>query len=119
MAIVATFLGADLGRPLVAGSTDIPLFEFPAEAVRSLKAGREPDLLSPLSVTTEINLHVLRDGGAAVGVARGLHQKIPTPMSRSNASPTSPSRPRASATRRSPASTRPTCWKPSSSGRTW
>src|SRR5918912_68418 len=28
-----------------------------AEAVRSLKAGREPDLLAPLSVTTEINLH--------------------------------------------------------------
>ncbi|WKB53149.1 transcription-repair coupling factor [Eleftheria terrae] len=28
-----------------------------SEAVRSLKAGREPDLLSPLSVTTEINLH--------------------------------------------------------------
>ncbi len=26
-------------------------------AVRSLKAGKEPDLLSPLSVTTEINLH--------------------------------------------------------------
>ena len=31
--------------------------EMLAEAVRSLKAGREPDLLSPLSVTTEINLH--------------------------------------------------------------
>ena len=28
-----------------------------AEAVRALKAGEEPDLLSPLSVTTEINLH--------------------------------------------------------------
>ncbi|WP_395137375.1 transcription-repair coupling factor [Schlegelella aquatica] len=28
-----------------------------AEAVRSLKAGREPDLLSPLTATTEINLH--------------------------------------------------------------
>ena len=28
-----------------------------AEAVRSLKAGKEPDLLSPLSVTTDINLH--------------------------------------------------------------
>ena len=28
-----------------------------AEAVRSLKAGREPDLLSPLNVTTEVNLH--------------------------------------------------------------
>jgi transcription-repair coupling factor (superfamily II helicase) len=28
-----------------------------SEAVRSLKAGKEPDLLSPLSVTTEINLH--------------------------------------------------------------
>jgi len=28
-----------------------------AEAVRSLKAGHEPDLLSPLSATTEINLH--------------------------------------------------------------
>ncbi|MDP2742801.1 MAG: helicase-related protein, partial [Hydrogenophaga sp.] len=27
------------------------------EAVQSLKAGREPDLLSPLSVTTDINLH--------------------------------------------------------------
>jgi transcription-repair coupling factor (superfamily II helicase) len=27
------------------------------EAVASLKAGREPDLLSPLSATTEINLH--------------------------------------------------------------
>ena len=31
--------------------------EMLAEAVRSLKSGREPDLLSPLSVTTEINLH--------------------------------------------------------------
>jgi len=31
--------------------------EMLAEAVRSLKAGKEPDLLSPLSVTTEINLH--------------------------------------------------------------
>ena len=31
--------------------------EMLAEAVRSLKAGQEPDLLSPLSVTTEINLH--------------------------------------------------------------
>lgn len=29
-----------------------------AEAVRALKAGEEPDLLSPLAVTTEINLHV-------------------------------------------------------------
>ncbi|RQP23522.1 transcription-repair coupling factor [Piscinibacter terrae] len=28
-----------------------------SEAVRSLKAGREPDLLSPLSAATEINLH--------------------------------------------------------------
>ncbi len=28
-----------------------------SEAVSSLRAGREPDLLSPLSVTTEINLH--------------------------------------------------------------
>jgi transcription-repair coupling factor (superfamily II helicase) len=28
-----------------------------AEAVRSLKNGKEPDLLSPLSATTEINLH--------------------------------------------------------------
>jgi len=28
-----------------------------SEAVRSLKAGREPDLLSPLAATTEINLH--------------------------------------------------------------
>ncbi|CAD5367196.1 Transcription-repair-coupling factor [Rubrivivax sp. A210] len=28
-----------------------------AEAVRSLKAGREPDLLNPMAATTEINLH--------------------------------------------------------------
>ena len=28
-----------------------------AEAVRSLKSGREPDLLSPLNIATEINLH--------------------------------------------------------------
>ena len=28
-----------------------------SEAVRSLKAGREPDLISPLSVATEVNLH--------------------------------------------------------------
>ena len=28
-----------------------------SEAVRCLKAGIEPDLLSPLSVTTDINLH--------------------------------------------------------------
>ena len=31
--------------------------EMLAEAVRSLKAGKEPDLLSPLQATTEINLH--------------------------------------------------------------
>jgi transcription-repair coupling factor (superfamily II helicase) len=29
-----------------------------AEAVRSLKAGKEPDLAAPLATTTEINLHV-------------------------------------------------------------
>jgi transcription-repair coupling factor (superfamily II helicase) len=28
-----------------------------SEAVRSLKAGREPDLLNPMAATTEINLH--------------------------------------------------------------
>jgi transcription-repair coupling factor (superfamily II helicase) len=28
-----------------------------SEAVRSLKAGKEPDLLSPLSASTDINLH--------------------------------------------------------------
>ncbi len=31
--------------------------EMLAEAVRALKAGHEPDLLSPFSATTEINLH--------------------------------------------------------------
>ncbi|MBU3740503.1 MAG: transcription-repair coupling factor, partial [Rhodoferax sp.] len=31
--------------------------EMLAEAVRCLKSGREPDLLSPLNVTTDINLH--------------------------------------------------------------
>ena len=31
--------------------------EMLSEAVRSLKAGEEPDLLAPLSVTTDINLH--------------------------------------------------------------
>ncbi|XAH21816.1 transcription-repair coupling factor [Xylophilus sp. GW821-FHT01B05] len=31
--------------------------EMLGEAVKALKAGREPDLLAPLSVTTEINLH--------------------------------------------------------------
>ncbi|MEZ0309100.1 MAG: TRCF domain-containing protein, partial [Ramlibacter sp.] len=31
--------------------------EMLAEAVRSLKAGKEPDLLAPLSATTDINLH--------------------------------------------------------------
>ncbi|MDD2546871.1 MAG: transcription-repair coupling factor [Burkholderiaceae bacterium] len=31
--------------------------EMLSEAVKSLKAGKEPDLLSPLSVTTDINLH--------------------------------------------------------------
>jgi transcription-repair coupling factor (superfamily II helicase) len=31
--------------------------EMLAEAVKSLRAGKEPDLLAPLSVTTEINLH--------------------------------------------------------------
>ena len=31
--------------------------EMLSEAVRSLKAGKEPDLLSPFSVTTDINLH--------------------------------------------------------------
>ena len=31
--------------------------EMLSEAVRALKAGHEPDLLSPLSATTEINLH--------------------------------------------------------------
>ncbi len=32
--------------------------EMLSEAVRALRAGREPDLLHPLGVTTEINLHV-------------------------------------------------------------
>jgi transcription-repair coupling factor (superfamily II helicase) len=32
--------------------------EMLSEAVRSLKAGKEPDLLSPFAATTEINLHV-------------------------------------------------------------
>ncbi|KQT07624.1 transcription-repair coupling factor [Ramlibacter sp. Leaf400] len=31
--------------------------EMLSEAVKSLKAGKEPDLLAPLQVTTEINLH--------------------------------------------------------------
>ena len=31
--------------------------EMLSEAVRSLKAGKEPDLLNPMSATTEINLH--------------------------------------------------------------
>ncbi|MFC5497556.1 transcription-repair coupling factor [Caenimonas terrae] len=31
--------------------------EMLSEAVRSLKEGKEPDLLSPLSITTDINLH--------------------------------------------------------------
>ncbi|MBK0393643.1 transcription-repair coupling factor [Ramlibacter algicola] len=31
--------------------------EMLAEAVRSLKAGQEPDLLAPLQITTDINLH--------------------------------------------------------------
>jgi transcription-repair coupling factor (superfamily II helicase) len=31
--------------------------EMLAEAVRCLKNGKEPDLLAPLSVTTDINLH--------------------------------------------------------------
>lgn len=31
--------------------------EMLSEAVRSLKAGKEPDLLAPLSATTDINLH--------------------------------------------------------------
>jgi transcription-repair coupling factor (superfamily II helicase) len=31
--------------------------EMLSEAVRSLRAGREPDLLSPFAATTEINLH--------------------------------------------------------------
>jgi transcription-repair coupling factor (superfamily II helicase) len=31
--------------------------EMLSEAVRSLKAGKEPDLLSPLSASTDINLH--------------------------------------------------------------
>jgi transcription-repair coupling factor (superfamily II helicase) len=31
--------------------------EMLSEAVKALKAGKEPDLLSPLSVTTDINLH--------------------------------------------------------------
>jgi transcription-repair coupling factor (superfamily II helicase) len=31
--------------------------EMLSEAVKSLKAGKEPDLLAPLAVTTEINLH--------------------------------------------------------------
>jgi transcription-repair coupling factor (superfamily II helicase) len=32
--------------------------EMLADAVRALKAGQEPDLLSPMQATTEINLHV-------------------------------------------------------------
>jgi len=34
--VVATFLGADIAHPPTAGSGVIPLFEFPAEAVRAL-----------------------------------------------------------------------------------
>jgi|CXWL01.1.fsa_nt_gi transcription-repair coupling factor (superfamily II helicase) len=53
-----------------------------AEAVRSLKAGREPDLLSPLSATTEINLHapaLLPDAYCGdVHVRLGLYKRLAT-----------------------------------------
>ncbi len=56
--------------------------EMLAEAVRSLKAGREPDLLSPLSATTEINLHapaLLPDAYCGdVHTRLGLYKRLAT-----------------------------------------
>jgi transcription-repair coupling factor (superfamily II helicase) len=50
------------------------------EAVRALKAGREPDLLNPLSATTEINLHTPAlfpdDFCADVHVRLGLYKRL-------------------------------------------
>jgi transcription-repair coupling factor (superfamily II helicase) len=60
-----------------------------AEAVRALKAGREPDLLSPLSAaTTEINLHapaLLPDAYCGdVHVRLSLYKRWPRPSGRAD-----------------------------------
>ena len=56
--------------------------EMLGEAVRSLKAGREPDLLSPFSATTEINLHapalLPTDYCGDVHTRLGLYKRLAT-----------------------------------------
>ncbi|MEO6625514.1 MAG: transcription-repair coupling factor [Burkholderiaceae bacterium] len=56
--------------------------EMLAEAVRSLKAGQEPDLLSPLGVTTDINLHapalLPSDYCGDVHLRLGFYKKLAT-----------------------------------------
>ena len=56
--------------------------EMLAEAVRSLKAGHEPDLLSPLGVTTDINLHapalLPSDYCGDVHLRLGFYKKLAT-----------------------------------------
>jgi transcription-repair coupling factor (superfamily II helicase) len=53
-----------------------------SEAVRALKAGREPDLLSPMAATTEINLHspaLLPDAYCGdVAVRLSLYKRLAT-----------------------------------------
>jgi transcription-repair coupling factor (superfamily II helicase) len=56
--------------------------EMLSEAVRSLKAGHEPDLLAPLNVTTDINLHapalLPSDYCGDVHMRLGFYKKLAT-----------------------------------------
>ncbi|WP_255437646.1 transcription-repair coupling factor [Comamonas flocculans] len=59
--------------------------EMLAEAVRSLKAGKEPDLLAPMQATTDINLHapalLPSDYCADVQTRLSLYKKLATARS--------------------------------------
>ena len=87
-----------------------------AEAVRALKAGQEPDLLSPLSATTEINLHapaLLPDAYCGdVHTRLSLYKRLATADRPSRSTPCSRRSPTASASCRRRArrcSTRTAC----------
>jgi transcription-repair coupling factor (superfamily II helicase) len=62
--------------------------EMLSEAVRCLKAGKEPDLLSPLSATTEINLHtpalLPNDYCGDVHLRLSLYKKLATAKTQEN-----------------------------------
>jgi transcription-repair coupling factor (superfamily II helicase) len=62
-----------------------------AEAVRCLKAGKEPDLLAPLSVTTDINLHAPAllpgDYCGDVHLRLSFYKKLATPRRPTRSTP--------------------------------